>query len=441
MTSDHTNDGPMPQGIVPKLLSLRTISAQPWFNQSATQRVMLALNPPGSDRARFVGGCVRNALLGRRVADIDIATQHTPDQVMRIASEHGIAAVPTGLAHGTVSLIVDHVPFEVTTLRRDIATDGRHAQVEFTEDWTLDAARRDFYLNALYADARGTVYDPTGQGIADLQAGLVRFIGDPAQRLAEDRLRALRFFRFHAHYGRSNLDEAGLNACRSSVNKLGKLSAERVWKELKGIFAAPDARPCVQAMDEIGILAELAPEFSNLQRYARLTQVDLDHFFEPDALLRIAACLSDAGSAQTFADRLKLAMRERERIVSALHWEPSSHQIYSFMSVKALRRAGYYLGQPRFLDQIRLRWAEQDDARTELQWRTLLSMAQNWQAPKLPLGGTQIIAAGVATGPRIGDILRHVEEWWVDMDFPDDDWALAERLKAVIAGLPDDHRG
>lgn len=438
MTSDQTHCRPSSPAR-PNLVPLRMISAQSWFNQSATKRVMLALNAQGGDRARFVGGCVRNALLGRDVADIDIATQHRPDEVMRIAGEHAITAIPTGLAHGTVSLIVEHVPFEVTTLRRDVATDGRHAQVAFTDDWALDAARRDFYLNALYADASGAIYDPTGQGLADMQAGRVRFIGDPAQRLAEDRLRALRFFRFHAHYGRSSLDEAGLCACRASAKALGMLSVERVWKELKGIFAAPDARLCVEAMHEIGIFRELTPELSNLKRYGRLTQVDLDHFFEPDPLLRIAACLTDAQSAAIFADRLKLAARERERLIHALQLAESSNQIHSFMSVKALRRAGYYLGQPRFLDQIRLHWAEQGDARTELQWRTLFSMAQSWQPPAMPLGGAQIIAAGVSPGPRIGEILRHVEEWWVDMDFPDDDWALAERLKAVIAGIADDH--
>ncbi|MBF9045752.1 CCA tRNA nucleotidyltransferase [Rhodobacterales bacterium LSUCC0031] len=231
-----------------------------WVHASATVAIMDLLGR-GGHGAWFVGGCVRNALLGRSVADIDIATDLHPDAVMRLAQDAGIKAVPTGIEHGTVTLVVDHRPFEVTTLRRDLATDGRRATVAFTADLAEDAARRDFTMNALYAQADGRVIDPTGEGLTDLAARRLRFIGNPDDRIAEDYLRILRFFRFHAWYADPNagIDAEGLAACAALAHGLEQLSRERVGAEIKKLLAAPDPAPAVAAMAQAGILARVLP--------------------------------------------------------------------------------------------------------------------------------------------------------------------------------------
>ena len=231
-----------------------------WLTDPATVTIMSLLTQDGHG-AWFVGGCVRNALLGRGVEDIDIATDLRPDGVMALAQAAGIKAVPTGIAHGTVTLIADHRPFEVTTLRRDVATDGRRATIAFTDDVAEDAARRDFTMNALYAQADGTVLDPTGEGLADLQARRLRFIGDPHDRITEDYLRILRFFRFHAWYAdpTAGIDAEGLAACAALADGLGQLSRERVGAEIKKLLGAPDPAPVVAAMAQAGILARTLP--------------------------------------------------------------------------------------------------------------------------------------------------------------------------------------
>ena len=251
-----------------------TLPVQAWTTHPATVRVMDALaRAGGEDAARFVGGCVRNALLRRPVADIDIATVLTPDAVAAALQAAGIKAVPTGLAHGTVTAVVDGRPFEITTLRRDVETDGRHAVVAFTADWGEDAARRDFTMNALYADLEGQVFDPTGEGLGDLRNGAVRFVGDPAARITEDALRILRFFRFHALYGRGRADAAALAACAEGRDLIARLSIERIAKELLGLFGAEDPRPAVRLMAGAGVLGLTLPEANDLARFDALVEI------------------------------------------------------------------------------------------------------------------------------------------------------------------------
>jgi poly(A) polymerase len=397
-----------------------------------TRAVMGALNGANAGESRFVGGCVRNALMGREIDDIDIATQLTPDAVIAAAKAAGIAAIPTGLDHGTVTLVCDHKPFEVTTLRRDVSTDGRHAQVAFTTDWHEDAARRDFRLNALYANLDGDVFDLTGAGISDARAGRVVFIGDGDQRLREDYLRILRFFRFSAWYSNGDLDEAGLEACARMKAGLAQLSVERVWKELKKLCAAPDPRAALRAMDETGILHAIAPQAIRVDRTLALIGLEVDRFLPHDPLTRIAALLNDENAARTFAIAMKAANEEKARLIAATGDTPV---IVSYLSLRDVRRALYALGREAFEDRVKLAWAGDNRTKVEPQWRALLALAAGWERPILPLSGQDVLDAGVPPGPLVGAVMREVEAWWIDADFTDDKLSVVERLKAVAQGM------
>ncbi|MDP3174473.1 MAG: CCA tRNA nucleotidyltransferase, partial [Phenylobacterium sp.] len=294
--------------------------AAAWIADPRTIAVMDALEAAGgAGCARFVGGAVRNALLGAEVDDIDIATTLTPQAVSAALAAASLRAVPTGIDHGTVTAISGGRPFEITTLRRDVATDGRHAVVAFTDDWALDAGRRDFTMNALYADRAGAVLDPTGIGVADALAGRVAFVGDPQTRIREDYLRVMRFFRFHAWYGAGEPDRAALAACAALKGPVAALAAERVSKELLKLLAAEDPRAALAAMAETGVLAIAAPGLENLGRLSGLVEVEAQLMAEPDAGLRLAALLDDDPPASAaFAQRLRLSNALRDRLAAAL---------------------------------------------------------------------------------------------------------------------------
>jgi poly(A) polymerase len=410
-----------------------------WLTAPATRKIIAALSPARPDALRFVGGCVRNSLIGAPVDDLDIATPLPPDQVSALCQDAGFAVHPTGIAHGTVTVVAAGQPFEVTTLRRDVSTDGRRATVAFTENWAEDAARRDFRMNALYLSPDGVIHDPTGAGIDDARAGRVMFIGAADQRLAEDHLRALRFFRFNAWYGRSPIDADGLAACARALTHLQQLSVERVWKEFRKLLAAPDPRTALAAMNAIGMLAAIAPESDadGLGRLNRAIGHDDAHFFTADAMQRLVAFLPEGDDpARAFSRRLKLANAERDRLTAALDPLPAgADEIVSYLSMRALRRSLYRIGKQAFIDRARRAWAAQDHDRAAAQWRAVLALAQTWTPPRFPLSGADASAAGLAEGPLTGKALRAVEAWWIDADFPDDPLALAERLKAVVQGI------
>jgi poly(A) polymerase len=411
---------------------MTTITGASWLIAPETKAVIAALDAARPGASRFVGGCVRNTLIGQPVDDIDIATQLLPEAVVVAAKAAGFAAVPTGIEHGTITVICNHKPYEVTTLRRDVTTDGRRATVAFTEDWSEDAERRDFRLNALYADADGAIHDLTGGGVEDAKAGRIIFIGDAETRLREDYLRILRFFRFSAWYGRGPLDARGLAACAALKEGLSALSAERVWKEFKKLCAAPNTAISIKAMHENGILALAAPEAANVARALRQIDIDDEFLLPPDGLVRIAAFLRDEESGRSLARRMKASNEERARLVAALGRTP---RVVSYMSMREVRRALYALGRQAFEDRVRLAWAEDAGVRTATQWRALLALAGGWERPTLPLSGDEIVAAGVAPGPKVGAVMREVEAWWIDADFPDDKLSIVERLKAVAQGL------
>ncbi|HEX7727303.1 MAG TPA: CCA tRNA nucleotidyltransferase [Rhizomicrobium sp.] len=396
----------------------------PWMTSPETRAVMDALG-----EACFVGGVVRNSLMGREVSDIDIATPLTPDEVTKRLEAAKLKAVPTGIEHGTVTAVSNGRPYEVTTLRRDVSTDGRRAVVAFTTDWAEDAQRRDFTMNALYADAKGEVFDSVG-GVADLKAGRVRFVGDPTMRIREDFLRILRLFRFHAWYGKGALDSKALHAAAAEKAGLAQLSGERIAKEMLKLLAAEDPVPVLRSMAASGILVEILPGELNIARLERLVAIDSNNFFAPNSILRLAALLPDrAAAAHEVADRWKLSNADRDRLADL---GGNTDKIVSYLSIKEVRKLLYKLEIARFKDRVLLKWAEDPKETNFIQWRALLAMADAWQRPKFPLDGGNVMAAGVQQGPLIGEILAEVEEWWIDSDFIEDEFSLAERLKAVV---------
>jgi len=410
------------------------LSRQPWMSHPATLAVMEALSrAAGPDGARFVGGCVRNALTGKPVADIDIATVLTPDAVIKALEAAGLKAIPTGLAHGTITAVAKGRPFEITTLRRDVETDGRRAVVAFTDDWAEDAARRDFRLNALYADAEGRLSDPTGSGIADALAGAIVFVGDAKMRIREDALRILRFFRFFAWYGRGEPDAAALAACRAGSALLETLSAERVSKELLTLLGADDPRRAVALMAGAGVLSLALPGAVGLARFERLVAIETEMLFTNDPLLRLAALLpDDPAVGEATAAALRLSNAQRDRLVAALKPEPA---IVSWMSPRQVRQGVWRLGAEAFCDRVMLAWAASDRPAATTQWRALLPMARGWPRPTFPLTSEEVMAAGVPNGPLVGKVLREVEAWWVDNDFVSDKLSVIEALKAVAQGM------
>jgi poly(A) polymerase len=411
-----------------------SIGVRGWMRATETQAVIAALEAAGgAGSARFVGGCVRNTLTGHPVADIDIATVLIPDQVIEALKAAKLKAVPTGVDHGTVTAVAGGKPFEITTLRRDVETDGRRAVVAFTDDWAEDAQRRDFRLNALYADAQGHVFDPTGEGVADARAGRIVFVGDPETRILEDALRILRFFRFLAWYGRGDPDGPSLAACERLKAKLAGLSAERVSKELLKLLEADDPRAVVRLMAQTGVLSLVLPAAEGLARFERLVDIETGQLFQCDPLLRLAALLPrDPAVGLATAEALRLSNAQRDRLVAALGKEP---RIVSWMSPRAARRAVYRLGAGAFCDRALLAWAESGRPAAGVQWRALLPMAQTWPRPTFPLTGEEVMAAGVPKGPLVGEVMREVEDWWIDHDFTGDKLSLVEQLKAVAQGL------
>jgi poly(A) polymerase len=394
-----------------------------WMTAPETVAVMAALG-----EARFVGGAVRNALLGTHVVDIDIAVPMPPTEALIRLTAKDIKVVETGMDHGTVTAIAGNHAFEITSLRRDVETDGRHAKVVFTDDWAEDAARRDFTINALYASADGEIFD-YATGVEDLIAGKVRFVGDARTRIAEDYLRVLRLFRFHAWYGKGDMDAEGLRAAAEAKDKLATLSAERVAKELLRLLEAGNPAPVLRVMAATGILSEILPEALQLPRLDRLAQIDADNLFARDAVLRLASLLNGMEAAHSPSDRLKLSNADRTRLEQA----PSGDKIAAGLSAQGARRLLYRIGAARFRDKVLLQWAGAPRAAGALTWRMLLEMAENWQRPRFPLTGRDVMQAGVPEGPDVGRILAQVEDWWMGGDFAADEGACRDRLQQAIA--------
>jgi poly(A) polymerase len=372
----------------------------------------------GGIASRFVGGCVRDWVLERPISDIDIAVDKPPETVTKALEAADIKVVPTGIKHGTVTAIVKSRPFELTTLRRDVETDGRHAIVAFTDDWREDASRRDFTFNALYADRAGTIYDYF-DGQTDLKAGRVRFIGDPEQRIAEDRLRVLRFFRFHARFGKPPFDGPSFDACRRNAATVSGLSGERVRKELLRTLDAAGGADAFDAMLEAGVLDHWLPEYAGSPKLRALAAREE----KADALRRLAAILPVDADATAIGKRLKLSTQESVRLQLML--DPANA-----IDTANLRASLYRLGTKLFIDRVLL------DAPGD--WRAALALAGRWTPPELPIGGKDALALGLKPGPKVGALIEAVERWWIAGDFSADrDACLAELRR--LAGAPSSH--
>lgn len=398
------------------------ITPQPWMEESGTQAVLAALAAGGA-AALFVGGAVRDALLGQAIGDIDLATPAPPERVTALLQERDIKVVPTGFAHGTVTAVVPPRHFEITSLRHDVETYGRRARVAFGADWAADAARRDFTMNAIFLAPDGTLYDPVG-GLADLRAGRVRFVGDPAARIAEDVLRLLRYYRFEARFGSAGGDAAARAACRAAAPLLPNLSAERVAQEVLRLLAAQNPVPALRMMQEDGVLAVILPEAHRIDRLERLPARES----EPDALLRLAALVdADAAGMTRMAERLRLSNAARDRIQGlAAPWplDPQADR-------RGLRQALYRLGAGRSRDLALLLAAEGRISRGRL--ARFIELARTWTPPDFPLSGRDALALGIPPGPRVGHLLAAVREWWEADDFAADRTRCLARLKKIAA--------
>ncbi|MDX2260024.1 MAG: CCA tRNA nucleotidyltransferase [Hyphomicrobiaceae bacterium] len=397
-----------------------------WLTAPPAAAVLHVLTENGG-AARVVGGAVRNALMGLPVIDIDIATPLPPQEVIARAARAGLTAHPTGLAHGTVTLVAQHVPFEVTTLRRDVETFGRHATVAFTDDWSADAARRDFSMNALYCDPDGTVHDPLG-GYPDLAARRVRFIGDAEERIREDYLRILRFFRFHATYGRGAVDPAGLAAAVARKEGLATLSAERVRSEVLKLLVADGAGPAATAMDDAGIASLVIGGPVDPGRLVRLAEIEAHLGRQPDAMARLAALAATPPfDADPLASRLRLSASECRRLAEAM--AGVSAPLSPTDGEEANRAALYRAGPAAFIARALLAWAASDAPVAASDWNDLVRLPERWTAPFFPVTGADVIALGIAPGPSVGRVLRDVEAWWIAAGFPAD----GPHLRATLA--------
>jgi poly(A) polymerase len=401
------------------------IAPQPWMVEPATRAVVAALSSGGVE-ARFVGGSVRDALLGRPIVDIDIATPAPPERIIELLEKSGIKVVPTGLAHGTVTAVVPPRHFEITTLRRDVETYGRRARVAFDADWAADAVRRDFTINAIFLAPDGTIHDPVG-GFADLQARRVRFVGDPATRIAEDVLRLLRYYRFEARFGTGIGDPGARAACRAAAHLLPTLSGERVSQELVRLLATPDPIAVLQMMQEDRVLTVALPEARRLERLRQMIAI------EPavDPLRRLAALVEvDCEGAVALAARLRFSNAWRDR----LHGLAPPWPLDPWGDIRAQRRALYRLGTARYHDLALLQAAEGEMPRSRL--AELLDLASRWMPPVFPLAGRDVTALGIPPGGRVGGLLGEVRDWWEEGDFSADRAQCLAHLRELAIGTP-----
>lgn len=424
---------------------LGQLSPDPWLAMPSLRRLIGALRAAGAD-VRLVGGCVRDGLLRRPVDDIDLATPARPEEVRRIVEAAGFATVPwtRGLAHGTVLTVVDGTPYEVTTLRRDVACDGRHAEVVFTDDWMADAARRDFTMNALSATPDGSVYDYF-DGIADLSEGRVRFVGRAIDRIAEDALRILRFFRFHAHYGQAAPDRDGFKACQAQAETVLSLSGERVRTELLKILMAPDPAGAMLLLRGAHVLPHVLPEAERVDVLRILAFLETRGVVAPgigpDGLRRLAAVMRvDAGGAARAAQRLRLSRAESRRLEDILTI-PEARRPHAGLDGPDRRRLLDRLGPALFLDLCLVDWAAEraacghtDSARTR-GWLRQIEEATGFAPPPFPISGTDLLAAGLPKGPAVGRAMAALRDWWLAEAFRPDREDLLARLRDLgVAG-------
>jgi len=395
---------------------------------AAVRRVLHSLTRTGQE-ARFVGGCVRDAVLDLEPQDVDIATPLPPDEVMRRLTRDGIRAVPTGIEHGTVTAVLEGDSFEVTTLRRDVETFGRQARVEFTDDWLADAERRDFTFNAMSLSPDGDLYDPFG-GLRDLAAGRVKFVGAARARIREDVLRILRYFRFHARFGKGAPDEEAIVACAELAPLLPSLSGERVREEVLRLLSADRAVEAWRLMLDRGIVAHAVPPATHIERLATLDRLEW-MVGETDELVRLAALLPGTDQAAlAVTERLRLSNSQRDRL-RRLCAPPV--EVHPHLPVKARHAALQKLGPELYRDLLLLAAADRGTPTVEL--LEPLAEAASWTVIPFPLKGRDVLDRGVSPGPEVGRLLSGIEHWWADRDYkPTREDCLAELDRRIRGG-------
>jgi poly(A) polymerase len=414
---------------------VRVLDDAPWLKSGPTARVLELLDGNGEE-ARVVGGAVRNALLQRPIGDIDIATTALPAEVIRRAKAAGIKSVPTGIEHGTVTLVVEAQPFEVTTLREDAETFGRKAKVAFGRDWVRDAERRDFTINGLSVDAGHRVHDYVG-GLADIAAQRVRFIGDPNQRIAEDYLRILRFFRIHAAYGTGEPDRAGYLACIAGRAGLATLSAERIRTEMLKLVIAEGADGAIVAMADCGLLLPIFGGIAYTGPFAAMISAERLLGLAPSAVRRLGAlAVAVTEDAKRLATRLRLSNAETRALDSMGHrwWRLAG------MDEATARRRLYRLGEAFYRDRLLLAWARAGSGKDSARWCELATLPERWSAPQFPLKAADFMARGIAEGPLLGQVLALAEDAWLAAQFPLDDTALKAIADQTVTHFTRDHR-
>jgi len=410
------------------IAELPSLADAEWLQRRPTRAVLEALRAGGAE-ARAVGGAVRNALMGVPVKDVDIATTAHPDDVIALARRAGLQAVPTGIEHGTVTVIADKVPYEVTTLRRDVETFGRHARVVFTTDWREDAMRRDFTMNALYCDADGRVHDPLG-GYGDLLARRVRFIGDARERIREDYLRILRFFRFLALYGDATAPDAeGIAAARAEKAGLAQLSGERIHAELMRLLAAPGAVAALASMERNDLIEPVVGCGGDVGLVKRLAAIEQALDRPADPVLRLAALAGDA--AADLPERLRLSGAEARQLADALERDPAFDPRTAEAAAKGFI---YRHGVQAFVDGALLDWARSGDDAGSVARADRVRLPERWTAPPAPVRGGDVMARGIAPGPAVGRIIAAFEDWWIGAGFPSDERQAAAKLDALVRG-------
>jgi poly(A) polymerase len=402
-------------------MTAASLTDHPMLQTTGLKQVFAAIEAAGGE-ARIVGGAVRNALLDEPVREIDIATTLEPDATMAAAAAASLGAHPTGIDHGTVTIVSENNGFEVTTLRHDVETHGRHATVAFTNDWQADAARRDFTINALYCGLDGSILDPLN-GIDDIFNRHVRFVGEPAARIQEDFLRILRFFRFFAQYGEGAPDEAGLAACRKHRAGLKQLSRERVGQEMAKLLMARRASDGIDFMNEARVSEELFGELLDAEAVARIAAIDDANDLAPDLPLRLAAAF--AMPVGGLADALRLSNAQGRAVAQLREAMPPSPALRDNERKVVL----YQTGAETFARTVRLAWAESDATPDDKDWRSLLDLATDWAIPDLPVSGADLIAAGMEPGPLLGAELARLEDWWAASGF----MATKEELLARVS--------
>ena len=376
-----------------------------------------------------VGGSIRDALLNREITDIDFATSLKPKTITEILNKENIKFIDVGIDHGTVTAIINERKFEITTFRNDIFTDGRHAQVSFSNSLEEDALRRDFTINAMYLDKSGNLIDPT-DGKKDLENRVVRFIGKPDERIKEDYLRILRYFRFLALFGDISPDAEVMKTISANLDKLSVVSKERQWNELKSILTLTAPNNAIYAMSEIGLLDDYFNGIGINDAFVNLIEIESKISFSIDPILRLSTLIENSlDKANTIIKKLPLSKSESTDLLKLC---TLNKKVVSYMSMKEVRYLLYLLGRDGFQKQILVTWAKDANNKNEVNWRSLYEVAQSWEKPSFALTAKDVINMGISQGPMVGDILKEVEDWWAENDFIDDKFSLIERLKAIV---------